>query len=823
MTIPLTPTILLSPESYSASGETITATVSVLNRPAYSGKPAITGLTSITPKIVCSRTPTGVTAFAVMVSACESSADAGNAWRDLHFEWDFGDADGTVTAIDQFNGQTVNLNNSQTGPEAAYVYKDAGTYTITLTAKGRATEGGSVITATTTSILTIGMYYPFLGGATGGTYTLTFDGQTTAGIAYDATNADLETALLALSNLDATKVRVTYPGCIELFGDLAGATYSFTANFSGLTGTTGTPELRVEQASTTSSTVSVSDTSGLTAQYFDSEYAGENGASDGTESRPYTTFAALRTFILGGNDRIAYLKRGSTFTMTSKVSWENGYSTLRLVAYGTGAKPIIAGSSTYNFQIEENYGTVSRPEKLGGDIVWQDLTFTHSGTIEMFKSYASNNGTNTYPYSRYKDLLFLDCDYTSTGPLNEAAGMINAQGITGRGQVLSNIYVIGCDLDMGQGESQGIFTTQDQWLAVIGGSFANGDENPAGSYVFDHHIYPNINSHQVYRYIDFQAGLKNFCINANATNSGGAVTYFLCDGCDVTGVQNGFDFANSNNDYGSGRTGHFDDVILQFNKIHSGQLNSQQIGINAHNLFHIVIRDNDFWDNEQANFSSSDITKPTLPEIYRNRFYNGTVTIRSGQVAYHHHNAYHTDEAGTIDAPLNFLDGANSVELWDSDNNIYYAPNVVHPFYDSSGSAFVSFATWQGYGNDANGSQQDPVWSDPGAGVFIDAPTVAVEWPATLTDLEYSLNGSTWNTYVNNDPVSLSADLSSRTLVYFRANSDASGEVRQVVVTTDADTVDISEESASADLTGLVTTTYLLIGVAGQYLALSVS
>lgn len=47
------------------------------------------------------------------------------------------------------------------------------------------------------------------GTPTGGTFTLTFEGQTTAGIAYNATAATVQTALLALSNLDTGDVTVT--------------------------------------------------------------------------------------------------------------------------------------------------------------------------------------------------------------------------------------------------------------------------------------------------------------------------------------------------------------------------------------------------------------------------------------------------------------------------------------------------------------------------------------------------------------------------------------------------------------------------------------
>ncbi len=57
------------------------------------------------------------------------------------------------------------------------------------------------------------------GGPTGGTFTLTFSGQTTAAIAYNATAAQVQTALEALSNVN--------PGDITVTGN-AGGPYTLT-------------------------------------------------------------------------------------------------------------------------------------------------------------------------------------------------------------------------------------------------------------------------------------------------------------------------------------------------------------------------------------------------------------------------------------------------------------------------------------------------------------------------------------------------------------------------------------------------------------------
>jgi hypothetical protein len=83
------------------------------------------------------------------------------------------------------------------------------------------------------------------GGPTGGTYTLTYSGQTTAGIAYNAAAADVQSALEALSNIavgdvvcaggphPGTPVTVTFQGLLAET-DVA----QMTASAAGLTGGT---------------------------------------------------------------------------------------------------------------------------------------------------------------------------------------------------------------------------------------------------------------------------------------------------------------------------------------------------------------------------------------------------------------------------------------------------------------------------------------------------------------------------------------------------------------------------------------------------------
>jgi len=74
---------------------------------------------------------------------------------------------------------------------------------------------------------------------TGGTYTLTFDGETTTPLAFDAAAAAIQAALLALDNLDPGSVTVTGTGPYTItFTTGAGNVPQVLANGSGLTGGT---------------------------------------------------------------------------------------------------------------------------------------------------------------------------------------------------------------------------------------------------------------------------------------------------------------------------------------------------------------------------------------------------------------------------------------------------------------------------------------------------------------------------------------------------------------------------------------------------------
>lgn len=85
------------------------------------------------------------------------------------------------------------------------------------------------------------------GGPTGGTFTLTYEGQTTTPLAWNALGTAVQTALSLLSTIGADNVSVSGNGpyVVTFQGALAGQTASvLTADSSGLTGGT-TPSIAV--------------------------------------------------------------------------------------------------------------------------------------------------------------------------------------------------------------------------------------------------------------------------------------------------------------------------------------------------------------------------------------------------------------------------------------------------------------------------------------------------------------------------------------------------------------------------------------------------
>ena len=700
----------------------LTVTPAVPTTGAYGGHPVIPNLVSIAPKVVISRT-SGFEPFVVQVHAAATTAsfsDGGAAFKaqvgrafdpflDLEFTWNFGDAAGTETLVHPVTGATVNANTAQTGPEAAYVYRTPGRYSISLTA--RAWTGTAYVTASTTTLQVNEIQQLRLTGApTGGTYTLTFGGRTTAPIAHNATPAQVRAALEALPLIGAGNVRETgYGHYFEFVGALAGTDVALlTADGSGLTGgTTPGVAVRQVQAGSTAAQATCSAWAG-TDRYFDSNYGGENGASDGTIDRPYAAFSDLKSWFEGGSNRRALLKRGSTFDAAAQLrtSFVTGQ---RVEAYGEGAAPLLSSASGAGVvRGQTEYGAAD-----SADIVFSGVAL-HAGP-EMEGSlhfYPSGNGDPAEWHNALRDYAFLDCTFGGPAIVNLYSTTIEAG---------SRWTFWRCDFyrdETTKEAGQGLLIALGSGLAIVGGSFAGGD----GHIILDHHIYPTIGDHSLYRWIDFRlAESLNFCINTNARPNGIDTPRVLMDGCDFTGTQNGIDASNSSNNPALGR---FDQFLVQNSAFHVGQVGDQGAGFYTTGLARAVVRDSHFWGNPADDIVLDD--PATHLAAYRNRIWRAagsSIGFNAQPTGYISSNQFVTPADASsggnalIRGPLRLLSG------WRITGNSYYAPNmtsggVVRPFSDTATNQRKSFLEWQALGFDVDGRYVDPRWHDPANGNF---------------------------------------------------------------------------------------------------------
>ena len=136
---------------------------------AFQGNPNVT-ITAISASITLSRTSCSTPCFVQVSGSATTATGTSRPFEDLEYHTDFGDPRGMETFTQPLSANllsyapvAVNADTAQYGPEAVYVYRNPGTYIVTMYVRGA--NGSGYTTATATQTITVGAF-----NASGGEY-----------------------------------------------------------------------------------------------------------------------------------------------------------------------------------------------------------------------------------------------------------------------------------------------------------------------------------------------------------------------------------------------------------------------------------------------------------------------------------------------------------------------------------------------------------------------------------------------------------------------------------------------------------------------------
>jgi hypothetical protein len=594
----------------------------------------------------------------VMVSACNMAATGtSRPYEDLHYAWNFGDASGTETFTRPTDGATVNANSDQVGPEAAYCYRTAGSYTITLTIAG---AGGNVVAQKTKSI-TVGAFTP----------------------------------------------SVTY--------------------------------------------------------WCDSNATGANTGVDAANA--FTSLASVNSAINHAtttttSNVLIKLARGSTFTTGlgfNILSTQNdNYSGIRIQPYGSGAKPIINPSNAIN--AGANHGkngikiyNLASVARTFDDFVCEGVDFRQSNdTISCVSITTDTNpfDDNTVALGRTENVYFLDCPMNISADVNQRNPVVGYDGhITFSPNKRGGFW--NCQIsnpDTATFGSSGISGSPTEWFFMVGCSISGWGENN-----FDHHIYPECRTHELYKWSRFgKAGVSsnrgvgincNYEYNAGYSGTPGAVInapYHLVSECEMMGTDVSVDCGNRvNNGLSTDCFTLFQSFVVERCSMHDLNANTYVMQLPCAQTF--TLRDNRAFKNDACallgppvdSFYTNPSKNPTYfasnqmrGNIYRNRVLMLPASTNNGGFITINDTTNYTNaqqwtrnivkdaRSSTFGPCIGIKPSTQSTPGSVINRNQFYSVNNSAAIcYDFTTGTSYNYAAWQATGFDANGTNTDPGWS----------------------------------------------------------------------------------------------------------------
>lgn len=462
-------------------------------------------------------------------------------------------------------------------------------------------------------------------------------------------------------------------------------------------------------------TVTAFDTS-AGEMWFDS-VAGSD-ANDGLSiEAPKQTITAVRAAVV--SNRAMNIKRGSHYTGTQGISLTaNTVAGLRIRPYGSGAAPIIEITSGTAEAFFGSNGTAGN-QRPKTDIVISGLDLRQSVGGSALQISATSNAVAVI-----EDVYIDNCSMYSAADTGVTTCVMQFSDAKTRRQGLWNCS-ISAPLASGTGLKHGVYGGAYEWFFCIGGSIEGGGT----SATLDHHMYIQTHNHSSYKWINFgQGNGRNYCINANLSQEGAELEYgqyhYLGDN-HFTGTKRGFD---------ASETSLTIDEIRFKNFVSDGNFFVDLTGdggIFFYSAETMTVRGSKVWgcDDgrwfapvEDAGLLGLAISTILKAKVYDNDIhFSATSTFQAITFSRAFTEAQQITDNRIVDLRaaaeairVNFAGATAAGDL--IDYNQVYAPNDTTMMFD--GATAKTWAEWQAAGFDAGGSNTDPAWIDPAAGVF---------------------------------------------------------------------------------------------------------
>lgn len=660
--------------------------------------------------IATSRT-SGLTPCFVQVSASGITAIGTPVpYEDLSYSWNFGDQIGTEIFANPATGAKVNANTSQTGPEAAYCYRNAGTYVVTLTVSGKAAVGYITATATQTitvkafSATTIWYYDQHATGANNGT---------------SPTNAFTDLTTLAEKAAAAAS-----PTSIFLArGSHWIGAYAFTirarTRINGLRIGAYTPASRATA---------------------DPIIEADSGSPDN-----------LWLFYNGSES----LQCPITDMVISNLSLvRSGTFTGGIISVRAGGNSVATFSNIYldNLSVTSN---VLSPLHTG----WASIMFNPTVASGLFDNAGWWGGSiNSSPGDRAYGTGF----YGGAADWTFIVGLTNVNGSGGAtfSQFQHHIYASVHNhalfrwINFGAGATRNYCMKIDNYPSpqkrILGTSAGtdgvvrlqvadtNGFSSGAPVYVEFTGGTTEANGGWICSIIDHTHLDLVGTVYSSPWTSGGTVCpyaqakYWLVDGCNITGTARSFDAQNNQADTRQSTVVGYIVQNCSINNLLQPGLASVPIALS------FTLRDSNYWNNRSYGLfipSQGNQKNPNgIFRIYRNNFYipaNASITLDpdNGAVQLPRQGTFKNPQQLTDNTFQDMRANAAAIKLSYSshaalgskiDRNRFYTPNALTNKFLFNNTITTTFAAWQAAGFDAHGQQlsSPPNWCSPTTGNF---------------------------------------------------------------------------------------------------------